>query len=257
GDDCVPVGGGDKGGGKGEEKVGLLSGGLEMEGGGDGGSEGGDLEGAPGTIARRRRANIGGAAGEDGGGRGLKARQQNIKVGSAPQDEAHGPDEVTMGYSLSVQWLFLTTALIAFLSDVLVSTIETFTSNLGVNPVFVAAVAVPIVGNAAEHGASVLFAVRGKMDISIAICVGSSIQISLCVLPACVLLGWASGREFTMFFDGYETVCLLISVAVVSFFLQGGTSNWMAGVMMVGMYVMMSMGFWVHEKEEGEWGEDE
>ena len=166
-------------------------------------------------------------------------------------------DEVTLSYKLAVKWVFLTTTLIAFLSDVLVSTIETFTSDLGINPVFVAAVVVPIMGNAAEHGASVIFAVRGKMDISIAICVGSSIQISLCVLPACVLLGWVCGREFTMFFDGYETVCLLISVAVVSFFLQGGTSNWMAGVMMGGVYGMMAMGFWVHEKEEGEWGEEE
>jgi len=166
-------------------------------------------------------------------------------------------DELTLTYGCALKWLCLITALISVLSDVLIGTIEGFTHDNNVNPVFVAAVVIPIMGNAAEHAASVMFAWKGKIDISVAICVGSSIQIALCVLPACVTIGWATGREFDMFFEGYETVTLVLSVVVVSFLLQGGTSNWLAGAMLGGLYVMIAYGFWIHEGEEGEWGEGE
>ena len=123
-------------------------------------------------------------------------------------------------------WLSLLTLFLGVLSDVLSGTIASFTTSRGVNPVFVSAVVIPIFCNAAEHASGVLFAARGRMDVALNIALGSSVQIALLVTPACVLGGWLTGREFTLFFEGYETASLLITVVIVSFFLNGGTSNW-------------------------------
>ena len=94
-----------------------------------------------------------------------------------------------------------------------------------------------------------MFAYRNKMDICLGIAVGSSIQIALCVLPACVLLGWITDREFSLYFEGYETACLVMTVMTVSFFLVGGTSNWLIGALFIGLYMIIAWGFWIHEKE--------
>ncbi|GMH90413.1 hypothetical protein TrST_g5527 [Triparma strigata] len=158
-------------------------------------------------------------------------------------------EDAVMTYDLALKWLFAVTAVVGFLSDVLVGTIEAFTERNGLNPVFTAAIVIPIFGNAAEHAASVMFAYRNKMDICLGIAVGSSIQIALCVVPACVLLGWATDRDFSLFFEGYETACLVMTVMTVSFFLIGGTSNWLIGALFIGLYIIIAFGFWIHEKE--------
>ena len=114
---------------------------------------------------------------------------------------------------------------------------------------FVAAVVLPVFGNAAEHASSVTFAYRNKMDVCLGIAVGSSIQIALGVTPLCVLVGWATGRDLSLFFDGFETAALLVSVVIVCFILQGGTSNWLVGVLLLGAYAIVCEGFWIHRLE--------
>ncbi|GMH71138.1 hypothetical protein TL16_g10964, partial [Triparma laevis f. inornata] len=164
-------------------------------------------------------------------------------------EEEEEEEVAVLSYHLALKWLLFVTAVVGFLSDVLVGTIEAFTERNGLNPVFTASIVIPIFGNAAEHAASVMFAYRNKMDICLGIAVGSSIQIALCVLPACVLLGWITDREFSLYFEGYETACLVMTVMTVSFFLVGGTSNWLIGALFIGLYMIIAWGFWIHEKE--------
>lgn len=49
-------------------------------------------------------------------------------------------------------------------------------------------------GNAAEHLTAVSVSVKDKLDLSIGVAVGSSIQISLLVIPLIVVLGWIIGK---------------------------------------------------------------
>jgi Ca2+:H+ antiporter len=49
-------------------------------------------------------------------------------------------------------------------------------------------------------------AVKGQMELTITICVGSSIQIAAFVVPLMVIVGWISGHELTLFFANFE-VC--------------------------------------------------
>ncbi len=165
---------------------------------------------------------------------------------AVPSDSDETP---SLAFHVSVKWLIFVTACVAVLSDVLIGTMQNTSTMQSLNPVFTAAIIIPIFGNAAEHAAAVVFAYRNKMDICLGIAIGSSIQIALCVVPACVVFGWFTGREFTLFFQGYETAALVMSVLVVSFFLNSGTSNWLIGVLLIGMYSIIAAGFLVHERE--------
>lgn len=56
---------------------------------------------------------------------------------------------------------------------------------------------------------------KDKLDISMGVAVGSSIQIALFVIPLLVVLGWMMGRPLTLLFDPFESIALFLSVLIV------------------------------------------
>jgi Ca2+:H+ antiporter len=70
---------------------------------------------------------------------------------------------------LPIAVLAAVTAITAVVSEVLVSTIEPLTHQIGLNPFFVGLIILPIVGNAAEHFSAITSATRNHMEISMAI----------------------------------------------------------------------------------------
>jgi Ca2+:H+ antiporter len=87
------------------------------------------------------------------------------------------------------------------------------------------------------------------MDLCVGITVGSAVQIALFVLPGSVLIGWVMDRSMSLFFRGFETSCLIFGVVSVAAVLQGGTTNWLVGVYLLGCYFVIAAGFWFHELE--------
>ena len=77
----------------------------------------------------------------------------------------------------------LSMAGIALMSELLVASVEAVTEILGLTPFFVGIIIVPIIGNVAEHLVSVQAAMQNKMDLSLSIALGSSLQIALFVTP--------------------------------------------------------------------------
>ncbi|XVF03555.1 hypothetical protein REPUB_Repub05bG0003700 [Reevesia pubescens] len=84
-------------------------------------------------------------------------------------------------------------------------------------------------------------------DISLGVAIGSSTQISMFGIPFCVVIGWMMGREMDLNFQLFETATLFITVIVVAFFLQEGTSNYFKGLMLILCYLIVAASFFVHE----------
>lgn len=91
----------------------------------------------------------------------------------------------------------------------------------GISPVFLGAIILPIVGNAAEHAGAIMFAHKGKLDLSLGVAIGSSTQIALFVLPFLVLLGWMSKKNLSLEFGSYESFSLLLTILIVTFAIKG------------------------------------
>lgn len=87
----------------------------------------------------------------------------------------------------------------------------------------------------------------GQMDISLGVAIGSSTQISLFVVPLCVLLGWLFERPLDLNLQVFETASLFVTVITVAFVSQDGKSNWLKGLTLVLAYVLMSASFFFHK----------
>lgn len=149
-----------------------------------------------------------------------------------------------------VVWLLTITVCISAMSDIIVDTIDGFAQKSHMSEIFTSVIIIPFFSNIAEQVSAVIFAYRNKMDLCVGITAGSAIQISLCVLPGTVLIGWAMDRSMSLFFGGFETICLVMGVLSVSVILQGGTTNWLAGLFFISIYHMIAAGFWFHSRED-------
>jgi Ca2+:H+ antiporter len=145
-------------------------------------------------------------------------------------------------------WLTLLLLLIATLgtawnSELLVGTIEPVTTILGWSPVFVGLVIIPIVGNAAEHSSAIYIAVRDRVDLSMAIAAGSSIQVATFVAPLLVLASLFFTQPLLLVFQPLELVILGVAVLLFSVVSLDGESSWLAGIQLIAVYVIACIVF--------------
>jgi len=133
------------------------------------------------------------------------------------------------------------TGLVGACSYFLVGSIEGIIQAWGLTETFTGLILLPIVGNAAEHLTAVTVAYKDKMDLSIGVALGSSIQIAMFVTPLMVIIGWIIGQPMTLYFDSFETVVMFLSVVVVNALISDGHSNWIEGAMLLGLYVIIAI----------------
>ncbi|CAN6470821.1 unnamed protein product [Victoria cruziana] len=146
----------------------------------------------------------------------------------------------------AICWLAVLTVWISILSGYLVDAIQGASESLNVPVAFISVILLPIVGNAAEHASAIMFAMKDKLDISLGVAIGSSTQISMFVIPFCVVVGWMMEKPMDLNFQLFETATLFVTVLVVTFMLQEGTSNYFKGLMLIFCYLIVAASFFVH-----------
>jgi Ca2+:H+ antiporter len=164
---------------------------------------------------------------------GDKSRRSKAAAGAQPKQKL---------------WLIITALLLATLgtawnSELLISTIEPVTRLIGWSPVFVGLVIIPIVGNAAEHSSSVYIALRDRVDLSMAIAAGSSIQVATFVTPLLVIVSMFFPTHMNLVFSPLELVVLGIAALLFSIISLDGESSWLAGVQLIAVYVIACIVF--------------
>ncbi|HYO63296.1 MAG TPA: calcium/proton exchanger [Pyrinomonadaceae bacterium] len=140
--------------------------------------------------------------------------------------------------------LFGATALVAMVSEFLVGAVEQARESLGLTEVFVGVIVVAIIGNAAEHSSAIIMAVRNKMDISIGIAVGSSLQIALFVAPLLVFASYLFGSPMDLEFTVPEVVAVVASIIIVEQISSDGESNWAEGLQLLSVYAVLAVLFY-------------
>ena len=141
------------------------------------------------------------------------------------------------------------TALIAWMSEILVHAVEPASETLGMTQIFVGVIVVAVIGNAAEHSTAVLVAIKNKMDLAYHIAVGSSMQIALFVSPVLVFSSYALGRPMDLLFTGFEVVTVGLAVLIVSLVAVDGETNWMEGVLLLAVYLIFALAFFFLPEE--------
>ncbi|KAL1370017.1 vacuolar cation/proton exchanger 5 isoform X4 [Arachis hypogaea] len=137
-------------------------------------------------------------------------------------------------------------------SGLYISANEGASNSWNIPVTFISVILLPLVGNAAEHASAIMFAMKDKLDISLGVAIGSSTQISMFVIPFCVVMGWIMGQPLDLNFQLFETAALFLTVIVVAFMLQEGTANYFKGVMLVLCYLIVAASFYVHVDSNSE-----
>jgi Ca2+:H+ antiporter len=132
---------------------------------------------------------------------------------------------------------------IALMSELLVASVEAVTAVLGLTPFFVGIIIVPIIGNVAEHLVSVQAARQNKMDLSLSIALGSSLQIALFVTPVLVFVSLLLGNPLTLQFNQLELIALTAASMISALVSLDGESNWLEGAMLLAVYGILGLAF--------------
>jgi Ca2+:H+ antiporter len=165
--------------------------------------------------------------------------------GNVPAHGSPGHRHASESVRSSVVRLLVATAGVAVLSELLVGAVQEAAHSLGMTQLFVGVVVVALVGNAAEHYSAVAMALEDRMDTAISIAVGSSTQIALLVAPVLVFLSYAIAPEpMDLLFTNFELVAIGLAVLSIAFIAHDGETNWMEGVQLLAVYVILCLGFY-------------
>ncbi len=145
-----------------------------------------------------------------------------------------------------VMILLIVTLVVAFESELLVESLEVATEELGLSSLFTGVILLPIIGNAAEHATAVTVALKNKMDLSVSVAVGSSLQIALFVAPVLVIAGWIIGQPMDLNFNPFELVAVMVAVLIANSISSDGNSNWLEGGLLLATYLILGLAFYFH-----------
>jgi Ca2+:H+ antiporter len=166
------------------------------------------------------------------------------RSGRPRPDEAHqGSSEPTEDESPSwsvkgaVVVLAVATVLVAVAAEFVASSVQEAGASLGLHSGFIGFVILPLVGNAAEQFSALALAAKDKLDIASEIAVGASMQLAMLVVPLLVLLGVLTGHQIELAFSPLELTALTIGTLLTRQLLDDGKTNWLEGVMLLGLYL--------------------
>jgi Ca2+:H+ antiporter len=147
-----------------------------------------------------------------------------------------------VGRSLLV--LLAATGAVAIEAELVSGALEATATTFGLTPFFLGVIVLPLIGNAAEYFAAIYFARQDRMDLTMTIAVGSSIQIALFTAPVLVLVSVGMGKPMNLVFSNPLE---LIAVAAVAFgvnaIAQDGETSWFEGVLLLSLYALLALAF--------------
>jgi Ca2+:H+ antiporter len=159
--------------------------------------------------------------------------------------EDHGTEEELPAWGTKKATIILlaSTLGVVIVAEFLVHAIEAAIQTFGFTHTFVGVIIIAIVGNAAEHSTAIIMALKNKMDLAFNIAFESSKQIALFVAPVLVLVSIPMAKQMTLEFSHMEVLGIGIGVGAATLIALDGESNWLEGVMLLGVYAILGVTF--------------
>lgn len=162
--------------------------------------------------------------------------------GTAEANEESDPKK--LGIDIGV--LLVCTVVLVLVSEVLVGNLEQAISSLGFSKLFTGVIFLPIFGGVVEYITCVTCALKNKMELAVAVAIGSSLQIALFVAPVLVLAGWLMGQPMNLDFNVFDIVAVAMAVIITNSISNDGSSNWLEGVLLLITYAVLGTAFYLH-----------
>ncbi|MFN8531312.1 MAG: calcium/proton exchanger [Anaerolineae bacterium] len=165
-----------------------------------------------------------------------------VIIREAAAEEVHTA-RWSLGFCIAV--LAGATIATAIVSEILVGAVEPVVQQLGLTEFFLGLIVIPLIGNVAEHMVAVQVALKNKMELSLAVSMGSSLQIALFVAPVLVFISLLMGGRLLLVFTPYELIALFVAGLITALISLDGESNWLEGAMLLAVYLIIAIAFFV------------
>ena len=160
------------------------------------------------------------------------------------RDEEGGEAGAHWSVARSLAVMVAGTAVIAWEAELVSGALEATAQTLGLSTVFLGVILLAVVGTAADLFAAVVFARQDRMSLAFSICIGSAIQVALVLAPLLVIISWFLGTPMTLVFTSPLDLFAIAGAAfVVRAVAADGESTWFEGLVLVGVYLMLAIGF--------------
>lgn len=172
----------------------------------------------------------------------LKSHPEVFASAKTKNSEKHGP---SWPVHLSILSLIGASIVAAFMSEMLVAAAEETGRILGMSHLFIGVVLLAVIGGSAETISAVVMAQKNKMDLSIGVAMGSSMQVSLFIAPLMVFLSLFVGPgQMNLNFSRILMICIFFAVLVGTLVAGDGKSNWYKGVQLIIAYLIVAIMFY-------------
>ena len=169
---------------------------------------------------------------------------------------SEGDEEAPTGSMwLSLLILAVTAVVLGLVSDVLSEALEPTADRLGLSDTFSGIVLLGGVGGIGEVLTAIRFARAGRSELVLSVTVGSTIQMVLLIAPLLVLAGLALGQPMNLVFTSFEVLSIVVAALVARELIEDGRSNWLEGLLLLTMYLILAFGFYHLPDQESEAGE--
>lgn len=167
---------------------------------------------------------------------------------SSTGDSAHAAHDVhgaPMSNGRAALLLGGTSLGIIWLSEILVGVVEPASAQLGFSDAFTGVFVLAVIGGAAEQATALVAARKNQMTLSLSIALGSGVQLALLVAPLLVLLSYVTGpAPMSLEFGPGLVLSVLVAVIITGQVASDGHADWLRGVQLLGLYVILATLFW-------------
>lgn len=143
----------------------------------------------------------------------------------------------------SILVLMASASLVALQSEILVSQLESLILSYHIPIAFIGIIVIPIIGNVSEYASAVMMAAKGRIDLSLEIAVGSSIQMALFVGPLLVFISVFLRNPMNYIFPPFHVLSLIFSCCMALYVFQDGKTTWLEGFIMLCIYILLAASF--------------
>jgi Ca2+:H+ antiporter len=140
--------------------------------------------------------------------------------------------------------LVLCSIILFFLSERLITSVKDIVNSYNISQEFLGIILIPILGNIGENVSAIMCALKNKVNLSLEIAIGSSIQISLFVTPILIMFAYFFGVPMTFIFSTFQIIISIIAVGMSFFVFQDGKTYWLEGAILIAIYIMITLAYY-------------
>lgn len=137
--------------------------------------------------------------------------------------------------------LALITVIINFASEAVIGHASILIKQYNISQTFMGIILIPLLGNIGENISAIVCAYKNKVNISLEIAVGSSLQMGLFAAPVLVLASFIIGIPMALVFSMLHIIIVGIAILVAYAVFADGKTYWFEGTILIAIYIIITI----------------